>query len=109
MATPEPGLDRREWETEWAQIDEELSDLPQEALPAMDDLVTRMLEARGYAVEDDVAAAGIEPEVLTEYRSAHEVAVRVDAGETVDPGDVAQAINSYRALYDNLIVTREAP
>jgi hypothetical protein len=109
MSTPEPGLDRREWETEWSQLEEDLESSPGETLPAVDDLVGRMLEARGYAIDDAVAEEGVEPEVLAEWRAAHEVAGRLDAGEPVDPGDVASAVNGYRALYETLIAERSTP
>ena len=105
----EPGLERHEWETEWEELQEELEASPGEALPALDSLIARMLEARGYAVEDEVVGDATEPEVLAEYRAAREVAQRLDAGEEVDPGDVASAVNGFRALYETLIVERSAP
>jgi hypothetical protein len=38
----EPGLDRHEWESEWATLEEELADSPADVLPELDDLVARM-------------------------------------------------------------------
>ena len=105
----EPGLDRREWESEYQALEEQLADSPAEALPELDDLVRRMLEARGYAVEDPVAAEGDESEVMAEFRAAQEITRLLESGETVDPGDLASAINGYRALYDHVIAERSAP
>jgi hypothetical protein len=109
MSSTEPGLDRHEWETEWEDLQAELAASPGEALPALDDLITRMLAARGLAVDEEVAGDGIEPQVLAEYRSVHEVALRLGTAEQVDPGDVASAVNGLTALYETLIVERPAP
>jgi hypothetical protein len=105
----EPGLDRHEWESEWQALEEELSDDPAGTLSELDDLVARMLESRGYALGDDVAAEGDDPEVVTEFRAAREITRRVDAGASVDPGDVASAVNGYRALYEHVLAERTAP
>jgi hypothetical protein len=104
----DPGLDRREWETEFQALEDQLADSPAEALPELDDLVRRMLTARGYALDDPVAAEGAEPEIVVEYRAAHDIARRIDAGETADPGDVAAAVNGYRELYGYIISERSA-
>jgi hypothetical protein len=109
MSELDPGLDRHEWETEWQALEEELESAPAEALPEAADLVERMLEARGYAVDDPVAREGDEPEVLREWASARETATRVERGESVDPGDVAAAINGLRLLFAYLVGERSAP
>jgi hypothetical protein len=109
MSQLDPGLDRHEWETEWQALEEELESAPAETLPEAADLVERMLEARGYAVDDPVAREGDDPEVLREWASASETAQRIDRGESVDPGDVAAAINGVRLLYSHLIGERSAP
>ena len=109
MSTPEPGLDRHEWESELASLEDELRDSPAEALPELADLVERMLEQRGYDLTDPVVREGDEREVVTEYLAGREVADRVEAGENVDPGDIAAAINGLRSLFDYITVQREAP
>ena len=107
MSQLEPGLNRHEWETEWQALEEELRDAPAEALPEVADLIRRMLDENGIAVDDAVADDGIEPEYLAEWRQASETARRVDAGETVDPGDVAAAVNGFRELYERMIEQRK--
>jgi hypothetical protein len=104
----EPGLDRHEWETEWAQLEPLVVDSPMEALPELDDLVARMLAEAGYPTEteDSVEDEGIEPEVLASFEAAHEIAKQVDRGEDVDPGDVGQAVGLYREIYEHLLATR---
>jgi len=109
METPEPGLDRHEWESELASIDEDLRDSPVETLPELTRLVGRMLEERGYNLDDPVARDGDEREVVAEYQAAREVADRVDLAEDVDPGDVGDAIKGLRSLFDYAVVEREGP
>jgi len=107
VSSTEPGLDRHDWQTEWEQLEPLVTDSPIEALPELDALVERMLQERGYPVEvpeDDVEARLVdEPEILAEFVVAREVARAVDRGEDVDPGDVGQAIGSYRSLYEFLL------
>jgi len=105
----EPGLDRHEWESEWESLQEELSDDPTVTLVSLDRLVAEMLDSRGYALTDEIASEGDDPEVVTEFRAAHEVTQATKSGRDVDPGDVAMAVNAYRALYEHVINDRTAP
>lgn len=109
METPEPGLDRHEWESELASLDEDLRDSPAETLPELANLVGRMLEERGYDLDDPVAREGDEREVLAEFQAAREVADRVDRDEDVDPGDVASAVQGLLALFQSIVVELESP
>lgn len=68
-----------------------------------------MLEERGYDLEDPVALEGEERGVVSEYLSAREVADQVDLAGTVDPGDVAAAINDLREIYDFIVSELEPP
>src|SRR5947208_3422131 len=106
----EPGLDRHEWESQWAVLEEELADDPAGALPELDRLVAEMLEARGYALDDPVARAGDDRDIVAEFLAAREITRLVDAGaDGVSPGDVAAAVNGYRSLYDYLLAERSPP
>jgi hypothetical protein len=109
MSTREPGLDRHEWESELESLEPELRDSPAEALPELADLVRRMLDERGFDLDDPLVREGDEREIVSEYESAREVADRLERGKDVGPGDVAAAINGLRALYDHLINERSAP
>jgi hypothetical protein len=109
MSTPDPGLDRHEWETAMEALEPELEDSPTEALPELDALVARMMAARGLVVEDAVADEVAEPEIVAQFRAARELARAADRGDEIGPGDVAAAINGYRAIYDYLIAERTAP
>jgi hypothetical protein len=106
----EPGLDRHEWESEWQALEEQLADSPVESLSELDDLIGRMLDARGFATQDPVAAEGDDREILAEFLAARDTTRLVESGsEDVSPGDVAAAINGYRAVFEYLIAERRAP
>jgi hypothetical protein len=103
------GLDRHEWESEWEALADDLRTNPADALPEVDRLVARMLEGSGYDLTDPVVRDGDEREVVAEYLAAHEI---VDASERgsdeLSPGDVAAAINGYRAIFEHLATSRAA-
>jgi hypothetical protein len=101
----DPGIDRHQWESEWQALEPLVVDSPGEALPELDDLIGRMLAEEGYPVdgEETVDDEGIDPEVLTAFRAAHEIRLQVDQGGEVDPGDVGAAVGAYRELYDHLM------
>ena len=105
----EPGLDLHEWETEWEALAELVEDSPREALPELDDLVERMLVARGFTPADPVAVEGDEPEVLASFRAAREITRLAESGADLSPGDIAPAIEGYREVYRVLTEQRRAP
>jgi hypothetical protein len=105
----EPGLDRHEWESEMQALEDQLGESPAEALPELDGLVARMLEVTGYNLDDPVARDGEEREVVAEFLAAREITRLTEGGnEEVGPGDVAAALNGYRAVYDYLVSSRSA-
>jgi hypothetical protein len=100
----DPGLNRHEWESEFASLEDDLHDDPASALPELDTLVARMLEESGYDLADPVAREGEEREVIAEYVAAHEIVIASEAGsDALSLGDVASAINGLRAIYDYLV------
>ena len=105
----DPGVNLHEWESEWESLEDDLRTDPAHALPELDGLVARMLEESGYDLTDPVVREGDEREVVAEYLAAHEIveATERDAGD-LSPGDVAAAINGYRAVYEHLVTTRAA-
>lgn len=103
----EPGLERHEWESEWESLEDGLRDDPAGTLPELDALVRRMLEESGYDLTDPVEVEGDEREVVAEYLAAQETTLESERGSgTVSPGDVAAAINGYRAVFAHLVTTR---
>lgn len=106
----EPGLDRHEWESRWASLEEELEDSPRDVLPELDVLVGQMLEERDFALGDPVARDGEGREVVAEFLSARETTrLLADGSDAVSPGDVAAAVNGYRSVYEFLIEEHGAP
>jgi hypothetical protein len=105
----EPGLDLHEWQPEWEALEPLVADSPREALPELDDLLERMLVARGFAPDGPVAAEGDERGVLANFRAAREITRLAESGADLSPGDVAPAIEDYREVYGILAEQRPAP
>jgi len=99
----EPGLDKHEWETQWEGLEPLIADAPGEALSEVDDLVARMMEARGFPLVESPDEETTEPETVREFMEARRIAELVDAGEAVDPGDIGSAVTGYRNLYRYLL------
>jgi hypothetical protein len=90
-------------------LEDQLSENPAEALPELDALIARMLDEAGYVLDDPVVRAGEEREIVSEYQAAHDITVAAEAGSTeISPGDVAAAINGFRALFDYIVAERPA-
>jgi hypothetical protein len=103
----EPGLDRQEWESELAALEDQLGENPAETLPELDRLVERMLDETGYDLTDPLVREGDEREVVAEFLAAREIAQASERGsDEISPGDVAAAINGYRAVFDHVVATR---
>ena len=103
----DPGLDRHDWESELRALEDQLSENPAEALPELDGLVARMLEETGFDLTDPVVREGDEREVVAEFLAAHEIMQASERGsDELSPGDVAAAINGYRAVFDHLVTER---
>lgn len=102
----EPGLDLHEWESAWASVEEDLESDPAAALSQLADIVERMLVERGYHLDDPVARAGADPEIVTTYRAARETTERAELGEA-SRADVGTAIDDLRAVFET--VTAERP
>ena len=108
-AMVEPGLNRHEWESEMASIDEDLHDDPAGALSELDDLLARMLNETGYDVDDPVVREGEEREIVSEFLAAREITQAYERGsEDLSPGDIAAAVNDYRELFDYLVSNRSS-
>ena len=103
----EPGLDRHEWESRWQSLEEELEDSPRDVLPELDELVAQMLDERGYALDDPVARDGDDREVVSEFLAARDTTLLLNSDpDAVSPGDVAAAVNGYRAIYEYVLAER---
>jgi hypothetical protein len=87
----EPGLDLHEWATRWEQLEEAARESPADAAGELDRLARELLEERGLDGQDD--------EALRTYVAAHDLLRRYERGEG-SAGDLAEAINGFRAVYE---------
>jgi hypothetical protein len=99
----EPGIDIAQWIAEWEDLEEEIRTSPAESLSELDDLVARMMTARGLALAERDGENAPEHEATREFSNARLVTRQVDEGEDVDPGDIAYALQAYRELYASLL------
>jgi hypothetical protein len=90
-------------------LEDQLGENPAEALPELDRLLERMLQETGYDLADPVAREGDDREIVAEFLAAREITqlIERDQGDT-GPGDVAAAINGYRAVYGYIVANRNS-
>ena len=92
----------------WRSMQERFVDDPHVTTMEADRLVTDVMRTRGYPVDDfDRRADDLSvdyPELVANYRSAHEVAARQSVGEATTD-DLRRAMRHYRALFDELLDT----
>jgi hypothetical protein len=102
---PLPEDVRASFAEEWREVQERFVDQPSEAVVAADRLVHRVMEARGYPMEDFDAQAGLvsvdHPEVVENYRVAHGICER--AQQQASTEDLREALLRYRSLFDELL------
>ncbi|GAC1375685.1 MAG: hypothetical protein NVSMB4_04030 [Acidimicrobiales bacterium] len=97
---------REAFATEWQRVQAEFVDAPQSALAEADVLVHRVMRERGYPMDDFEHQASLisvdHPEVVTNYRNAHESYVRSAQGDA-ETEQQRQGLLHYRALFDELL------
>ena len=90
----------------WTSVQGGFVDDPTDAIGQADNLVTELLNARGYPVGDfDKRAEDISvehPQVVQNYRAAHAIADRQSKGQAATE-DLRQGLVHYRALFDELL------
>ena len=90
----------------WEAVQSRFVDSPKGAVAEADDLVSSVMKARGYPVSDfDQRAADISvdhPRVVENYRSAHEIALRVGKDQATTE-DLRTAMIHYRSLFEELV------
>jgi hypothetical protein len=98
------------FDREWKRIQGMFVDDPDGAVTAADRLVSEVMSARGYPIEDfDTRAADLSvehPRVVENYRIARALAVRRNRGEA-GTEELRQAVVNYRSLFDDLLETDE--
>jgi hypothetical protein len=99
-------MEHERFSKRWEAVQSRFVDSPKGAVTEADDLVSSVMKARGYPMSDfDQRAADISvdhPRVVENYRSAHEIALRVgkDAATTED---LRTAMIHYRSLFEELV------
>ena len=101
-------IERERFSKRWESVQSRFVDSPKGAVTEADDLVSSLMKARGYPVSDfDQRAADISvdhPRVVENYRSAHEIALRVlkVGKEEATTEELRTAMIHYRSLFDEL-------
>jgi hypothetical protein len=105
-----PTATRRRYQGSWQITQARFVDSPIEAVAEADRLVTEVMSARGYPMDDfDQRAADISvdhPHLVDNYRSAHQVS-RAAANGDADTEDLRRAMVHYRALFEELLAGEE--
>jgi len=102
-------MEHERFSKRWESVQSRFVDSPKGAVAEADDLVSALMKARGYPVADfDQRAADISvdhPRVVENYRSAHEIALRVGKNEATTE-DLRTAMIHYRSLFEELVQVR---
>jgi hypothetical protein len=104
---------RARYQQQWADMQGGFVDRPQVAVADADRLITDLMHERGYPVDDFDTRSELvsvdHPQVVQNYRAAHSIAARNVEGRT-STEDLRQAVISYRALFEEMLVEDvEAP
>jgi hypothetical protein len=98
--------ERERFSGQWHSLQSRFVDDPKGAVTEADTLVSSLMQTRGYPVADfNQRAADVSvdhPRVVTNYRSAHEVALRLGKGEA-STEDLRTATIHYRSLFEELV------
>ena len=105
----EPGLDRHEWESEWASLEEDFDSDPFNSLRSVNALITRMLKERSIVDENLVVREGADPDLVRSWEASAELVRRLDAELDVEEADVREALENYRELFQTLVSERAPP
>jgi hypothetical protein len=96
---------------QWNDVQGRFVDNPAAATDEADLLVVQVMRDRGYPMDDFDARADLvsvdHPDVVHEYRAAHDIALRSRKGQA-STEDLRAAVLHYRALFNALLDTRDA-
>jgi hypothetical protein len=91
---------------QWQALQSRFVDEPKGAVAEADTLVSSVMQARGYPVADfSQRAADISvhhPQLVANYRSAHEIAVRLGQGDA-STEELRTAMIHFRTLFEELM------
>jgi hypothetical protein len=99
-------VERERFSKQWEAVQSRFVDSPKGAVAEADDLVSALMQARGYPISKfDQRAADMSvdhPRVVENYRSAHDIALRVGKNEA-STDDLRVAMIHYRSLFQELV------
>lgn len=102
--------ERDRYVADWTEIQAKFVDNPARAIKDADRLIIEVMVVRAYPVADfEERAAELSvnyPEVVSNYRSAHEIALKNEQ-QTADTEELRQAMVHYRSLFNELIETEQ--
>jgi len=105
--TPLKAEAREGFSAAWRSTQTRFVDDPQLAVAEADRLIIDVMEARGYPMVDfERRAADISvehPQVVSDYRAAHEIAVR-SRNHEASTEELRKAMVHYKALFQDLLV-----
>jgi hypothetical protein len=96
-----PAVDNTEFAAEWESLQEPLHDDPFNAVGDLSDFIDQVLDQKGIAIDDQVAAGGLDPELVAEVHNLRDIARRTRQGQDVPPADIGGAIEGARLLWQN--------
>ena len=98
--------ERERFLAEWHSVQSRFVDHPKGSVTEADELISSLMQARGYPVADfDQRAEDLSvdhPRLVEFYRSAHGVTMRL-AGDKASTEDLRTAMIQYRSLFDELV------
>ena len=99
-------IEHERFSRQWKSVQSHFVDSPKGAVAEADDLVSSVMKARGYPISDfDQRSADISvdhPRLVENYRSAHDIALRVGKDEATTE-DLRTAMIHYRSLFEELV------
>jgi len=99
-------MERERFSEQWKSVQSRFVDSPKGAVTEGDDLVSSLMKTRGYPISDfDQRADDISvdhPQMVENYRSAHEIAMRVGKDQATTE-DLRTAMIHYRSLFEELV------
>ena len=104
--------ERDRYAEHWRSVQSRFVDDPKYAVIEADDTVTSLMAVRGYPMADfeqRVADLSVDhPQLVQNYRAAHEIAVRHRQGQATTE-DLRQAMIYYRSLFEELLNGHKGP
>ena len=103
---PLSAAERQQFAEHWRAVQTRFVDDPRGAVTDADESVISLMKTRGYPMADfDQRAADLSvdhPHVVSNYRAAHEIAMRHRQGRA-STEDLRQAMIHYRSLFEDLL------